>query len=161
MSDDLSKSARKREAERLQNLGTRLGDLNQDQLETIPLSPDLAAAIADYHRFNSHGARRRQAQYIGRLMRTEDVEAIHEALKRIDGDSARARFEHHQTERWRDRLLADDNELTEFLDRYPETDRQALRALIRSARRHQGDKTHVRALFRFLRETVKTADPRG
>ena len=159
MSDDLSKSARKREADRLQDLGARLSDLNKDQLDSVPLSAELATAIADYHRFTSHGARRRQAQYIGRLMRGEDIEAISNAIERFDGDSARARFEHHQTESWRDRLLAEDDALTEFLNRYPETDRQALRALIRSARRHAGDKTHARALFRFLRETAKTPDP--
>lgn len=152
MSEELSRSARKREAERLQTLGTRLAELSEDQRASIPLSPDLASAVADYRRFPSHGARRRQAQFIGRLMRGEDVEAINEALERIDGESARARFEHHQSERWRDRLLAEDEALTEFLNIYPHADRQALRALIRSARKHEGDRTHARALFRFLRE---------
>jgi ribosome-associated protein len=160
MPEELSKSARKREADRLQKLGRRLADLNSDQLDTVPVSTDLATAIADYRRFTSHGAQRRQAQFIGRLMRSEDIEAIIEALDRIDGDSAQVRFEHHQTERWRDRLLEDDVVLTEFLSQYPNTDRQALRALIRSARRHQGDKAHNRALFRFLRDAAKVADPR-
>jgi ribosome-associated protein len=158
MSEELTKSARKREADRLQNLGTRLTGLNEDQLDTVPVSAELASAITDYQRFTSHGARRRQAQFIGRLMRSEDIEAISDALERIDGESARARFEHHQTEQWRDRLLEDDTALTEFLDRYPSTDRQALRVLIRSARRNASDKTHARALFRFLRDVAKVAE---
>lgn len=158
MTEELSKTARKREAERLQQLGARLIELSPQQLGSITLSDDLAAAIADYQRFRSHGAKRRQLQYIGRLMRSEDVDAITAALERIDGDSARARFEHHLTERWRERLLSEDHALTEFLDDHPTTDRQALRTLIRSARTHPDDRTHTRALFRFLKQSITGAD---
>ncbi len=163
MSDDhteapLSKSARKREADAAQALGRRLTQLKPEQLAAADLPTQLAAAIADYQRFNSHGAQRRQLQFIGRLMRDADTEAISDYLDTLDGQSAAARAQFAQTERWREALLTDPDATTRFIAEHPEVDRQALRQLVKkaqSAATAEKRKTQARALFRYIAEFVE------
>lgn len=155
--DEPSKSERKRDAARLQNLGRSLTLLNASQLAEVPLSDDLAKAIADYHRFPSNEAKRRQLQFIGKLMRKVDTVAVEAALELLEGRSARARFEFRQLEVWRDRLTSDPDALTEYLREHPQSDRQALRHHIKRARKAQDEEQQRaagRALFRFLREVA-------
>jgi ribosome-associated protein len=150
--DEPSKSARKRDAQRLKALGQQLAELNDEQRATLPLPELLAKAIADYRRITAHEAKRRQGQYIGRLMRSFDATELEDALAGIERNSAAARFAHHETERWRDRLIADDAELTAYVAQHPTVDRSQLRALIRAARKRADDPTAFRALFRYLRD---------
>ena len=163
MSDDIdqieppSKSARKREAERLQQIGRRLGELRTEHLETLDLPDNLLAAIIDYQRFPSREAKRRQLQYVGKLMRETDTDAIEAHLADLDGESAQARYQFNQLEQWRDELVNDPQALTRFISDYPHVDRQHLRQLIKkvsSAKHEEQRKIHARALFRFLRQTV-------
>ena len=157
----LSKTARKREAERLQDIGRRLGDLSAEQLANLELPADLRAALEDYQRFPSHGAKRRQLQFIGKLMRGLDTEEIEAQLATLAGDSAQARYQFNQLEVWRDRLLTEPEALTQFITTYPGVDRQQLRQLLTkaaSARNELQRKTIAKQLFRFLRETVTAAE---
>ncbi len=158
--EPVSKTARKREAERLQDIGRRLGQLSAEQLSGIDLPAELADAIDDYRRFPSHGAKRRQLQYIGKLMRDLDSDVIEAQLKDLDGESAQARYRFSQTERWREQLINDPDSLTQLIDAYPDVDRQRLRQLqskARSANSEAQQKTHARALFRFLREIIEAS----
>jgi len=150
--EEPSKSARKRDAERLKALGKQLAELSDDQRATLPLPETLAKAVADYRRITANEAKRRQGQYIGRLMRGVDVTPIEDALHSLTRSSAQARFAHHETERWRERLIEDDAALTEYVATHPATDRTKLRALIRAARKTGNDPTAFRALFRLLRD---------
>ncbi len=150
--EEPSKSARKRDALRLKALGQQLAELNDEQRAALPLPDILAAAITDYRRIAAHEAKRRQAQFIGRLMRDIDVTALESALEDLSRTSAAARFAHHQTERWRDRLIAEDGALSEYIETHPMIDRSQLRALIRAARKRGTDPTAFRALFRLLRD---------
>jgi ribosome-associated protein len=156
----ISKSERKRLATRLQKMGRALAELRPDRLAEISLPEDLERAIADYRRFPSREAKRRQLQLIGKLMREIDTAPIEAALERLDGRSATARYEQHQLERWRERLVEDPAALTDYLAEHPHSDRQALRHLIeraRTARDEQQQKIASRALFRFLREEEHSA----
>jgi ribosome-associated protein len=158
MSEEVeSKSARKREDKRLRDMGVRLADLTDDQLAAFPLEEALRDAIDHYRRIQSFEARRRQTHFIGRLMRRADVAAIEEALAGLDRKSADARYAHHALERWRERLLAEPQALTEFVAAHPDTDVRALRTLIRRVHDRPDDPAHPRALFRFLRDV--TSDP--
>lgn len=154
-----SKSELKRRALGLQALGRELTELNPAQLAELPLPEKLAAAIADYQRFPSRGAKRRQLQYIGRLMRDFDVAPVEAALDTLRGQSAEAQYEFHLLEGWRDRLMESPEEaLTAFLDEYPNTDRQALRhqlQRLQKAGSEDQQRNAARALFRFLREAVQ------
>ena len=149
-----SRTQRKRAALDLQKLGERLVGLDPGDLASVPIPAELEEAIALWRRIRSHEARRRQLQYIGKLMRRIDLEPIEAALNRIDGSSAEARYAFHQLESWRDRLIEEDGALTEYLDAHQEADRQALRHQIARVRKAADDdqrRTQARALFRLLR----------
>ena len=153
----ISKTALKREALRLQALGLELTQLKRSQIETLPLHDKLAHAVLEYQRFTSNGARRRQLQFIGKLMRDIDITELEQALANLRGESADARYRVHQAEHWRERLLAEPEALTEFLTEYPEADRQALRHALQRARKPAAEieqKTAARALFRLIREQI-------
>lgn len=158
----ISKTERKRRATRMHQLGRSLTELNAVQLATIPASLKLQAAIKDYQRFSSNEAKRRQLQFIGKLVRDEDTEGMELALARLDGTSALAQYEFHQLEIWRDRLIEEPGSLTEYLREHPTIDRQALRhriAHVQRAKNDQQRRTSARALFRFLREAQDGAPP--
>jgi ribosome-associated protein len=156
----VSKSERKRQAHRTQALGQRLTELKPAHLRELELPDRLLSSILDYQRFPSHEARRRQLQFIGRLMRDLDVAPIVEALDRLQGQSAQAQYEFHQLESWRERLLADAESLTAFIAEHPQVDAQQLRhriAQVHKARDEHQQRAASRALFRYLRESVHPA----
>ncbi len=151
-----SKSQLKREVEALQDMGKALVDLSKDTLMKMDLPEDLLGAVLEAKRITSHGAIRRQMQYIGKVMRGVDADAIADQLAAIRGESDSAKAEFHALERWRERLLADDNAITEWLGRHPGADAQKLRQLIRNARKEAElgkPPKSSRELFRMLRES--------
>jgi ribosome-associated protein len=151
----VSRSQKKRDVEALQKLGAALVELAPAQLEAIALPEPLAAAVREAQRIRSHEARRRQLQYIGKLMRSIDPEPVRAALAEVAGQSAAARARHQRLESWRARLIDDDGALTEFAAAHAGADLQALRALIRNARKEIAEGKPPRAqreLFRVLRD---------
>jgi ribosome-associated protein len=150
-----SKSQKKREMTALQELGAELVELGRDQLKKIDLPEDLRDAVRDAQRFTQHEARRRQLQYIGRLMRDSDPAPIRAALDEIKGVSAAATARLHALERLRTRLLEDESVLGEIARDYPGVDLQQLRQLRRNAIKEQELAKPPRAfreIFRVLRE---------
>jgi ribosome-associated protein len=158
MQDELpSRTRRKKEMLALQDLGAQLVELNAQQLDTMQLPESLLAAVLETKRLSKHEARRRQLQYIGRLMREIDAAPIRERLEQWRGKGREYTAQLHAIERWRDELLAADPALQRFLDEHPGADSQKLRALIRNARREQSaalPPRSFRELFRALRETI-------
>jgi ribosome-associated protein len=158
MQDEIvSKTRRKQEMHDLQALGAELVGLSAAHLERMVLPAELAQAVRAARRIASHEARRRQVQYIGKLMRGIDAEPIRAQLAAVHGGSAQERARHQRLEHWRARLLEDDGALTEFFQAHPASDLQQLRALIRNARREQAAARPPRAyreLFRVLREAA-------
>jgi ribosome-associated protein len=157
--EPISKTRRKREMTELQSLGAALAGLPESQLDQMQLEAKLRQALADAKRITSHEAKRRQIQYIGRLMREVDAEPIRAKLAAVEGRSAQAGAAHRRLEAWRERLLADDGALTVFASEHPRADLQEIRSLIRSARKEQKEGKPPRAyreLFRVLK-TIETA----
>jgi ribosome-associated protein len=156
--DRPSKTQRKKEMHELQALGERLVTLNASQLDEVGLPLQLRTAVDDAKRFTRHEARRRQMQYIGRLMRDVDPETIRDKLRIWDGVSHEHTARHHRVERWRERLMQDDGALGELAKEQPGLDTQRLRSLVRSAREEvtagRPPRSH-RELFRFLRESLE------
>ena len=135
---DASRTELKQESEALQALGEALLDLRSDLFQRLDLPEKLADAIAEAKRITNFEGKRRQMQFIGKLMRRLDeaaVAAIEAALEEQRMGSASEKIALHQAEQWRDRLIADDNALPDWLAQYPGTDIQQLRALIRQARK--------------------------
>ena len=158
----VSKTKKKQQMHQLQALGAELVDLSAEQLAAMRLPAALLAAALEARRITSREGRRRQIQYIGRLMRELDPEPIREQLAVWQGLSRGKAARHRTLERWRERLLADDESLTEFARGQPGANLQALRALIRNARKEAADKRPSRAyreLFRVLRETDEQRQP--
>ncbi len=111
----------------------------------------LEIGVKDAQRFNRE-ARRRQLQYLGKLMRKIDAAPIEAALQKFDQSSAENTARMHLLEKWRDRLIAEGDALTEFLNSYPGGDVQHLRQLIRNAKSEKSGAN--RALFRYIREHI-------
>lgn len=157
-SDRKSKSQIKREMEALQKLGEKLIRLNDEQLATVPLDENMTAAISEYKRLKKNEAKRRQMQYIGRLMRNSDVGNITEALNRLDASQTEHAQHFHQIERWRERLLKDTGALTEFISQHPRIEVQTLRQMIRNTLKEQTqgkDLGSYRKLFRLIRKATE------
>src|SRR5882724_12784319 len=146
----------------LQALGTRLVELNSEQLAAVGLPENLRDAIEFARRTTKHEARRRQMQYIGRLMRSVDPEPIREKLKIWDGVSAEHTAQQHRVERWRDKLIENDGAIGALVRAHPGIDAQRLRALVRNAREERNAGRPPRAyreLFRTLRDIIADSQP--
>jgi len=151
-----SKTAIKREMTALQKLGEELVNLPAAKLEKISLPEDLEEAVMLARRLKNREGKRRQLQYIGKLMRVIDSDSIRESLESFHQDSVAFRQQFHKLEIWRDRLLNEgDSALEELLCEKPGMDRQHLRQLIRQAQKQASQNkppAAARKLFKYLRE---------
>lgn len=152
-----SKTQQKKAMLALQDLGEELVALPADRLKRLSLPERLRDAVDAARRITAHGGRRRQLQYVGRLMRglpDGEVTQLRAALAAFTQTDAASVAQFHTLERWRTRLLDDDAALTELLSRYPTADAQQLRTLIRNARKER-DSAKPPAAFRELFQALK------
>lgn len=150
-----SKSQVKRDMLALQQAGLRLTQLNEQQLAKIELDSTLLNAIRDFQNIRKNEAKRRQLQYIGRIMRNVDAEPILHALNTFESGKKENAQYFHNIERWRDQLLKHPSSTTEFLEKFPHTNSQHLRQLIRNAATNKTpNPSHGRKLFRYLKEVM-------
>jgi ribosome-associated protein len=129
-----SKTRRKQRMTELQNMGAELMTLNKRQLDLIDLPDNLLSAMREYQRLpNRHEAKRRQMQFIGKLMRAADHDAIREALDKLRAPDRQEMRRAQQIEAWGERLLQGGDETVEaFLAEWPHAERQPLRQLLRN-----------------------------
>ncbi|MGP1628734.1 MAG: ribosome biogenesis factor YjgA [Giesbergeria sp.] len=135
---DSSRTDLKRESDALQDLGKDLLGLRADLFAGLALPDKLADALAEVRRITNFEGKRRQMQYVGKLMRKlapAQVEAARAALDVQRMGSAEEKLALHQAEQWRDRLIAEDAAQAEWIAQHQDTDIQQLRALIRQARK--------------------------
>ena len=166
---DVSRTDMKKQSDELQLLGEQLLTLRADLMARVDLPDKLIEAVAEAKRITNFEGRRRQMQFIGKLMRKlEDstIVAVQAALEEQRKPSALETQRLHQAEDWRDRLIADDQALTAWLALDAESDAQHLRALIRQARKDAqapgakelpGQAPRHGKAYRELFQTVKTA----
>lgn len=158
--ESVSKTKLKAEADAQQAIGKKLVDLPKDRLMKLNLPEALLEAVLEAKRITANGAIRRQMQYLGRLMRDIDSTAIVDQLQRWEGKHNEENARFHTLERWRTRLLSDNNAVSEFLGQYPHADSQQLRTLIRNAQREElanKPPKSSRELFRLIREITENA----
>ena len=149
----ISRSQKKRDSTALQKLGEELAALSANSLKGLPLTQDLRDALAELARIRDKEGRRRQMQYLGRLMREADGDAIRVAVDALKQGQTRANQAFHHAERLRDALLnAEDAAVDELLAPWP-AEQEELRELVRQAKAEReqaaGSKT-ARELFRRL-----------
>ena len=154
MEEDLqiSKTQRKREMQALQDLGEELVALGADKLAELELPTRLLDAVLDAKRISKFGALRRQMQYLGRLMRDADADAIRSRLDVWKGTSVAETARVHAIERWRTRLIGDELALGQLLDQYPRADAQRLRTLVRNIKREAAAKKPPRSFRELFQE---------
>jgi ribosome-associated protein len=154
-----SKSALKRQSHDLQKLGLELSELSAKRCAALDLPESLQDALEAFRNTRSFEGKRRQLQFVGKLMRTVDAEPIREAIAASKLGSAKETLALHEAERWREELLASDDALTAWVQAHPETPVQALRNLLRSARKdltiEAVDQRHGRS-YRDLFQLIKT-----
>ena len=164
-----SRTDLKKESDRLQTLGEALVTLRADLLAKLELSDKLLDALAEARRITNFEGRRRHMQFIGKLMRQLDeatVAAAEAALEEQRRPSAAETLSLHQAEQWRDRLIADDAALNDWMQLAPDTDTQQLRALVRQARKDamavkekpgeaQRHGKAYREIFQLVRESLR------
>ena len=154
----VSKSQLKRDSAALQDLAAELALLPKTQLSSLSLPEQMFEAVCQVAVMPLKGARKRQLKYIGGLLRKMDVEPILEKLAKQKSQSAHATREHHQAERWRDRLITEgDQALTELVTQLPAANSQQLRQLIRSAKKEAEmgkPPKSSREIYRFVKALI-------
>ena len=162
--DRPSKSQLKREMDALQKLGESLVAEPRDRVKRVPMPEDVRDAILECQQIKAHEGRRRQMQYVGKKMRTLEPDELAIIQKTIDswhGASKAETAAMHALERRREKLLADDQALTELLNRHPEVDAQHMRTLIRNARKEQAEHKPPKAyreIFQILKQLQTQAN---
>ncbi|MCG3189616.1 MAG: hypothetical protein LKCHEGNO_02089 [Burkholderiaceae bacterium] len=160
-----SKTQRKRQMHELQQLGQALAALPAQRLHALELPERLRDAFAELERTRSHEGRRRQLQFIGKLMRGVDDAPLRAAVDAERLGPATAALQLHEAERWRVELVNDDAAIERWSLAYPAGDVPRLRALVQAARREgnlPSGQRHARAwrdLFRFVRSHLETEAP--
>jgi ribosome-associated protein len=155
-----SKSALKRQAHELQTLGQALAALPDGALAAAPMPELLRDAVMALRRTRSHEGRRRQLQYVGKLMRDADVEPLRDAVAAATLGHAHDSLALHRAEHWRVELVDSDDALTRWGTEHPDSDLQRLRTLVRNARKDAAlpaEQRHGRAwreLFQFIKPHV-------
>jgi len=158
--DFISKTQVKQDMLELKALGLELTELPQHVFDSLELGDALRMAIEEYNRIGHKNARKRQAGFIGKLMRKENAEGIQAQLHEWRESQHRATRQLHVVEQWRDRLIGDSQALNSFLDSYPKSDRQQLRTLLRAIEKERREKkppANARKLFKFLQGEIAQA----
>ena len=156
--DFISKSQRKREMTALQELGEALVKLSPDQLARVDMPENLRDAVMECRRFTKHEARRRQMQYIGRIMRDLDADPIAQQVAQIHAPSRAHTAVFHRAEEWREEILVDPTAIDRFVKEYPGTDAHDLRSFVGKVQveRSAGKPPkHYRELFHFINKILQ------
>lgn len=153
-----SKTKQKEAMHELRDLGAELVELSVGQLKRINLPENIYEAVRECQKITAHGARRRQLQYLGKLMRGTDDAPIRAGLALLRGESSAETARLHRLERFRVRLLEDESFLSEIAATWPAVDLQHLRQLRRNALKEQETgkpPKNFRAIFQVLQELDK------
>ncbi|CAK7032093.1 MAG: hypothetical protein DELT_02833 [Desulfovibrio sp.] len=162
----VSRSQKKRDSTAAQKTGSSLAALSEGDLKNLDLPEPLVAAILDWKKFPGHEAKRRQMQYIGKLMREMDGAAIQEKLDALLAPSRAEKELLHTVEAFRDTLLTVDEteldaELLQFTTKWPKAPAARLRHLAVTARDEKRKKRPPKAsreLFRLLKDIISAAE---
>jgi ribosome-associated protein len=156
-----SKSELKRQMNDLQKLGEQLVAEPRDRVKRVPMPEELREAILMCQSITNHEGRRRQLQFVGKMMRKldeEEVAVIQRTIESWKGTSKAEAAALHALERRREKLLTDDKALTQLLEEHPHLDVQHLRTLIRNARKEQAENKPPKAyreIFQILKDLAK------
>ena len=156
----ISKTQRKKQATQLQDVGAALVELSIEQIKRMEMPEALREAVLDCKSITKHEARRRQMQWIGKLMRKMDCDRIAEQLSALEAPTKRQTALFHVAEKWRDDLMADPHAMARFEREFPHANSHRVRQLMEAAREERAAKRapkHLRELFHAVNAAVQAA----
>jgi len=158
--DFLSRTQKKHAAEAAQDLGERLLDISNKQLQSLNLPENLYDAVQEAKNIKAFGGRKRQLQYIGKLMRNIELDHIVAFFDQLDNKNYALNAKFKNMEDWRDRLVSEGNDAVQaFQAEHPDADTQQLRQLVRNANNKKNEKLALkskRAIFQYVKEIIHT-----
>ena len=149
-----SKTQIKKDMLALQSFGESLLELSPHRRAQLPLSEKLAETLEQAEKIHHHSAKKRQLQYIGKLMRNEDIDAIQNALEQQEYQSQKVARIQPVVEQWVSRLLDDAANLKHFISEYPNSDSQQLRQLVRAITNKQNEDKNTQKLHKLIRSEM-------
>lgn len=162
--EQISRSQKKRDAEYAQDIGERLVSLSVQQLEQLNLPDNLFDSVLEAKQINAHGGKKRQLQFIGKLMRNTDVDLanIEAFFAKIDRAGREKTDAFKLIEHWRDELIINGNEaVSKLIESYPDTDVQLLRQLIRNANNKKNEKLakkSKKSIFQYIKNLIEISE---
>jgi len=155
-----SKTKQKRKMEELQNIGKALVELPKDLLKKLDLPESLRDQVLEARKISQNGAKRRQLQFIGKIMRNIEVEPIQIQLDQLKQPSAQKVKLLHAAESWRNKMINNENGFEEFIALYPNVDSKKLEEMISSCRGvvNSRSKSSYRNLFKIISISLEEKD---
>ena len=155
----VSKTELKKDSKKIQQFGRKISELTINNIEAFKFPLNIYDAVIGLKNLKSNSAKKRQVQYLGKLLREFDLTHAFLVMKQLEVSSQKEIQRNHIVEGWRDKLLSNNDSITEFVDEYPKIDRQSLRQTISNAQKEKKDNKnpkYSRQLFKLIKDIIMT-----
>jgi len=155
----VSKTELKKDSKKIQQFGRKISELTINNIEEFKFPLNIYEAVIGLKNLKSNSAKKRQVQYLGKLLREFDLTHAFLVMKQLEVSSQKEIQRNHIVEGWRDKLLSNNDSITEFVDEYPKIDRQSLRQTISNAQKEKKDNKnpkYSRQLFKLIKDIIMT-----
>ena len=153
----VSKTELKKDSKKIQQFGRKISELTINNIEAFKFPLNIYEAVIGLKNLKSNSAKKRQVQYLGKLLREIDLTDAFLVMKQLKVSSQKEIQRNHIIEGWRDKLLSNNDSITEFIDEYPKIDRQSLRQTVSNAQKEKKDNKppkHSRQLFKLIKDII-------
>jgi ribosome-associated protein len=150
----ISKTELKKDSKKIQEFGRRISELTINNIEAFKFPSNIYEATIDLKNIKSNSAKKRQVQYLGKLLREIDLTDAFLIMKQLKVSSQKEIQRNHIIEDWRDKLLSNNDSITQFVDEYPKIDRQSLRQTISNAQKDNKSLKYSRQLFKLIKDII-------
>ena len=150
----ISKTELKKDSKKIQEFGRKISELTINNIEAFKFPSNIYEATIDLKNIKSNSAKKRQVQYLGKLLREIDLTDAFLIMKQLKVSSQKEIQRNHIIEDWRDKLLSNNDSITQFVDEYPKIDRQSLRQTISNAQKDNKSPKYSRQLFKLIKDII-------
>ncbi len=150
----ISKTELKKDSKKIQEFGRKISELTINNIEAFKFPSNIYEATIDLKNIKSNSAKKRQVQYLGKLLREIDLTDAFLIMKQLKVSSQKEIQRNHIIEDWRNKLLSNNDSITQFVDEYPKIDRQSLRQTISNAQKDNKSPKYSRQLFKLIKDII-------
>jgi ribosome-associated protein len=150
----ISKTELKKDSKKIQEFGRKISELTINNIEAFKFPSNIYEATIGLKNIKSNSAKKRQVQYLGKLLREIDLTDAFLTMKQLKVSSQKEIQKNHIIEDWRDKLLSNNDSITQFVDEYPKIDRQSLRQTISNAQKDNKSPKYSRQLFKLIKDII-------